>query len=340
MANHQKRILFLCAPFFNYYQHIIKELEEIGFLVDYYNDRPSDSQLLKGLIRLFPTFLTSTVDKYFEKLLHTLEGKTYDIILIVNNKVLTESFLDQLHKENPNGYFIFYTWDSIKFYPNTVNILSYFDIAYSFDQHDTKSIHGLNHLPTFYTNVYKEIGHNTNHEKDSDFTYDLLSVGTAHPNRYIIIKKLIPFMASKELNFNSIMFIEPIRFVYNKLFVRDFKQAKLGDFKFKKVSEDEMISLFTHSKAIFDVPYVGQNGLTLRTLEALGAQRKLITYNKSVMEYDFYNENNVLVLNDKNWSMIPDFLKKTYIELDQNIYDKYSIQAWVRKLLSTWTSPE
>ncbi len=147
----KKKLLFLCSPFFGYYKHIIAELNHQGFDVDHFNDRPSEGQIQKGLIRLFPFMTYSSVTKYFRELLKKIEKKNYDVILIINNKVLTEDFLLGLHHEHTHAYFIFYTWDSVHLYPSTVNLLSYFDVAYSFDHHDCRLVNLIYHLSLFYS---------------------------------------------------------------------------------------------------------------------------------------------------------------------------------------------
>ena len=72
----------------------------------------------------------------------------------------------------------------------------------------------------------------------------------------------------------------------------------------------------------------------MRTFEALGAKRKLITTNSHVMEYDFYRENNVLIV-DRNNPIIPlSFIKAPYEELPIEIYNKYSLSSWLSNIFN------
>lgn len=82
-----------------------------------------------------------------------------------------------------------------------------------------------------------------------------------------------------------------------------------------------------------DVQHPKQIGLTLRCLETLGAKRKLITTNQDIRNYDFYNPNNILVV-DRNNPVVPNgFLNTPYTEVNKGIYDKYSITSWVKHIL-------
>ena len=332
----KKKLLFLCSPFFGYYKHIKVELEQMGFDVDYFNDRPSEGQIQKGLIRLFPFLTYSSTVSYFNSIGKKIHDQNYDVILIINNKILTEDFLAKLHHDHPRAYFIFYTWDSVHLYPSTVNLLSYFDIAYSFDQNDCELINGLHHLALFYTHKHQIVGESLDNSATTTYKYDLSSVGTAHPNRYAVLIKLIPYLKKRGFKIFSYLYVQPIRFVFYKLFVREFRMAKPSEFQFHELSENQMIELFKQSKAVLDIPHFGQSGLTMRTIEALGCKRKLITYNKNIKKYDFYNENNILILDQNSWAMIDDFMKVDYVQIDKAIYQKYNITNWTKTLFETW----
>ena len=74
----------------------------------------------------------------------------------------------------------------------------------------------------------------------------------------------------------------------------------------------------------------------MRTIETLGAKKKLITTNKQIIEYDFYNPANVLVVDRKN-PVIPDvFMITPYVEIPQEIYNKYYIDSWRDTLLQNY----
>ena len=53
-----------------------------------------------------------------------------------------------------------------------------------------------------------------------------------------------------------------------------------------KVPASEVMKIFKESRCVLDAPQAGQTGLTIRTIECLGAKRKLITTNKDIVKYD------------------------------------------------------
>ena len=86
------------------------------------------------------------------------------------------------------------------------------------------------------------------------------------------------------------------------------------------------------SKCILDAPQAGQTGLTIRTIECLGAKRKLITTNSDIRNYDFYNESNILVFNE-SVDLDSVFFTSEYKDIPKDIYEKYSLRNWLKTML-------
>nr|WP_244773209.1 hypothetical protein [Alysiella crassa]UOP06976.1 hypothetical protein LVJ80_00285 [Alysiella crassa] len=72
------------------------------------------------------------------------------------------------------------------------------------------------------------------------------------------------------------------------------------------------------------------SGLSLRTFDALGYRKKLITTNATVAEYDFYHPDNIYIFDGNNFVGIADFLARPYHEIDPKIREKYSFYNWIR----------
>ena len=332
-----KKLLLICSPFFGYFQQIINEISTLGFEVDYYNDRPSENSFVKGIIKIKPKLISRIAKSYFNKIVSETSKIQYDIILIINGKILNEDFILNLRSKQKKAYFIFYTWDAIRLYPLTIELLKHFDICFSFDRVDCLKIEGLHHLPLFYSNAYKTIGNSKNDIAYKNRTLDILSICTTHPNRYQILIRMLPYLRGQGIIVYSYMFIEPFQYIYNKFYVKDFQRAKMKEFSIRSLSEAQNIRLLTQTRTVLDIPHSSQTGLTIRTLEALGSKRKLITYNEEIKFYDFYNENNILIINDNHWDKIVPFLKKEFVDIDEIIYKKYSISSWVAQLLNSWS---
>ena len=73
----------------------------------------------------------------------------------------------------------------------------------------------------------------------------------------------------------------------------------------------------------------------MRTTEILGAKRNLLTTNKEIKKYDFYNENNIYIFNRSKPKIKFDFLIENYENIDNNIYNKYSLKNWIENIFNT-----
>ena len=58
----------------------------------------------------------------------------------------------------------------------------------------------------------------------------------------------------------------------------------------------------------------------------------MITTNTTIKEYDFYNENNILIIDRENPVISAEFIKKEYEKVDPEIYIKYSLEYWLSEL--------
>ena len=88
-----------------------------------------------------------------------------------------------------------------------------------------------------------------------------------------------------------------------------------------------------NSFAIFDIEHPLQRGLTIRSIEALGAGKKLITTNKSIVEEDFYNPKNIYILDRESLLEIPlSFFDSPFQPIAEDIYYKYSISGWIDEI--------
>ena len=72
----------------------------------------------------------------------------------------------------------------------------------------------------------------------------------------------------------------------------------------------------------------------MRCIETLGAKRKLITTNQAILEYDFYDENNILIVNREAPEIPIEFFSKPYQEISSEIYEKYSLDNWIYTIFS------
>lgn len=110
--------------------------------------------------------------------------------------------------------------------------------------------------------------------------------------------------------------------------------SKKKAFYSKPIPYEEVIKLVTESRAILNITLPDQQGATLRDYESIFNEVKLITTNKNIQSFDFYNENNIFVLNEDDLNELPRFVYKPYQKLDSTIVSGYSLDMAVLEMLN------
>jgi hypothetical protein len=330
----RRRVLFLGSPYFDYYQHIIEAFEGHGFDVDHYNDRPSENSFLKAAIRVRPALVNRIVDRYQAKIINETRARHYDLIFVLNGKAFTPAFIEQLKSQHRDAETVLYLWDAIGLYPHVLGFAHLFDRRYTFDSADAATYPNFTLWPLFYTDEYRAIGEAATVE---EFEHDIINVCSAHANRYTLMKWLVPDLRAAGLRVFSYLYLNRLQFLYNRLRVKAFAQARAREFNFRTLPVPHYIALLRRSRAVLDVSHSAQTGLTIRTIETLGARRKLITTNVEVKNYDFYDPSRVLIIDAErpDVAAIKEFVALPQDELDPTIYRHYGIHNWVGEMIGT-----
>lgn len=97
----------------------------------------------------------------------------------------------------------------------------------------------------------------------------------------------------------------------------------------KFVPYKDIVSDIKKSKCILEINQKGQIGLTRRTLEAIFYSKKLITNNKDIMQYNFYNKNNIFILGRDDMEGLQKFLQSPYEDIPCDIAAQYTYRQWI-----------
>lgn len=328
----KKRLLLIAPVYFGYYKDIMQEAKRVGFEVDFICDAPSNSNVSKALGRVNKKLIQIPTTHYFKKeVMPVIEKNTYDIVLVIAGMTFafTQQMVKTIKESQPKARFIMYQWDSEKILPYCTMIHPYFDELYTFDRIDATAHSKYKFLPMFYNEVYESIGKS----HPNSYTYDCMYVGTAHPKKYAEVNNMAKALkGAMPRQFIYHYMPSRLKYIYQKVKDPLFKKAKWSEFQQAKLSKDEMIDVYTHSKCVLDAPQAWQNGLTVRSIECLGAKRKLITTNEDVQYYDFYNENNIYIYKGSFDYEAP-FFKNAYEELPKDVYEKYSLRNWFKTIV-------
>jgi hypothetical protein len=318
-----KNILFISVKTFDYEKFIVNKLIELGSNVTYFDERPSNSILIKGLIRINKNLIYSKITSYYNKILRNIENKKFDFLFVIKGESTPQFFLAEFKRLNPSCVMIYYTWDSFINNPNALKNLDFFDRKITFDYSDSLK-YNIKFRPLFFLDEYSKL------RKSIPKNQKLLFIGTAHSDRYIISQNISKWCNSKEIAVTNFYFIPSIFvFLFKYLFDKTFSNFNVKSLSFKPLNLEQVLNKYIESTIILDINHPNQTGLTMRTFEALGSGRKLITTNKNIKNYPFYNSNNILLIDRDQFNFTEEFFELNYLNYDEKFYDEMSIKGWL-----------
>ncbi|EIF44764.1 Eps11J [gamma proteobacterium BDW918] len=322
------RVLLIAPMFFGYEKLIKKELEDQGATVDYFNDRPDDTFLTKSLIRINRQLIARKTNFYYDKIIGSVRDTHYDHILIVRGEAISKERLIKLRSSQPRAKITLYLWDSMHYNPNARVIKSYVDRVLSFDRVDVDENSDIEFLPLFYGREFEKAANISD-----GYLYDACFIGTIHTDRYRVLEKIIEALESDGLKvFIYCYYPSKILYILRAIVDSGFRRfaKKYIDFSGMKLSD--VVARIAESRTVIDVNRPGQRGLTMRTIEAVGAQRKLITTNTDIVNYNIYTSESVCLVCRSSPIITMEFFSRCDNPYLNDVRNEYSVESWVKQM--------
>lgn len=318
-----KNILLYMTDFYGYNNDIINEIKRQGWNVTWYQDKVKFNICERMLSKVYNGQKKKKFMNYFIKVLEKEKNQKFDLILIIFGATfMNGKHIDLLKTIFPQTPIVYYAWDSVENFPSIRSLFEHADVAYSFDKNDCQQ-YGVNFLPLFYV-VKDDFKKNINYEWDVSTVMSFYNKKSAS---LLSVLDVLPDQISKNL---FIRFRDKIYSLYMNIVNRSTYLKIKKYVRYDSLSREECIDLFRKSRAVIDCPLPNQNGLTMRTFEALALNRKLITTNKNIKKYDFYSPDNIYVVNKKE--KIPINFFNTSFNKEYEIKEVYGIENFVKTL--------
>lgn len=233
-----------------------------------------------------------------------------DLILTIKGDFIDINAIKQFKNYSKKSIAFFN--DSSTRCPKIKKVHSYFDKSFSFEKDDCK-----NYNMHFLTNwIY------TNSSNTTNYTYQISNVSSMD-KRFNLLNNLSIELSKLSIKYKFIV-------LKNK---KNYKSTSL-DIIDQKLSLEEINKLNNESETLLDINRENQEGLSFRIFESLGYKKKLITTNKDIMNYDFYNPKNIYVIDKKFPKIDASFFKEKYEDIPTEILEKYTMNGWFNKITS------
>ena len=326
MTNLAGKKVLLFSPYGctkHYGQAIMVELQKRGAYVDEYDERPSQNALMKIVIRLFKKTVPQIFNNYIKNVIKQNENKDYDYILICRGEAFTTYSIETLRNAYPRAKVVLYLWD-VMHNCKMKDVLDSCDKCMSFDPVDA-SENNIGFRPTFFVDDYLSV------KETNNFMYDVEFICTLYHPRHKMIKELRQQFEQHNIRFFTYLYVPGIiRYIQESLFHFPFYSFK--EISLTPISITGTIDILNKTKCILDVNPPYQTSLSTRAHEAMAARRKYITTNKHIKDYEYYNPNNVLVVDINNPIIPKEFLETPFEPVSEHIMHKYSVRGLVDDL--------
>jgi len=317
MTENKKLILLISYDNWGYNQYIADALEKKSYGVkhiNFHSFRYKYPSFRHKALNFFTKNLGISNLKhihYNDVILNEIRDmESIDAAIYIKADFLSPATIRAINKKARRSVFIIS--DSINRYPKTKKILSLFDKVFSFEKKDCEKYH-----LDFKTNfIYKTVDH-----VSSSYKYKVFNI-SSYDKRFPVLEKIARALYLMKINSKIIVF-KPKK-----------KSEPHLEFVSTPLSISEINTFMEASEIMLDVSRAGQQGLSFRVFESMGLKKKLITTNTDIVTYDFYNPENIFVITDLNHIRIPEsFFNTPYVEIPENIFNKYLIDHWVKELI-------
>ncbi len=310
-----KKVLIIAPEYMGYMEKVADELRKHKNidLTDIHIPSYKYTSLSTKIKNFFLKKLAKDVkftyrENYIKKI---ISNKTFDLILIIRPDMFSLKTLKELKTKTP--LFKTYFYDGIKRYPRKLKTLKFFNEIYSFEPNDCKK-YGFIPITNF---IYEEAPINL---ETKNLKYFIFNISSYDRKRFPILLKIASVLKDQKKNF--------------KIIVKTNKKVEtnnLIDIIKKTMTFEDIKLLLKETICMLDLGQIHKHrGLTFRIFEAMGLHKKIITNNPDIVNYDFYDPQNILVINENKINIPDSFLQSSYNPIPIAIYKKYTLDNWVK----------
>ena len=295
-------------------RQIADELERKGHVVTNINFSTLKYKYPNFFYRIYNFFLKALLKKnlknihFGKQIIQILEKnkEKQDVILTIKGDFIDPQSVLEFKKFTNKS--IAYFNDNIYRCPKIVRVIPNFDEVFSFEKEDCEKYN-----LKFITNwIYTP-----KLETDKPFEYQLFNI-SSKDKRFPVISKIAADLKAKGIIYKIMVFDKKMKTIDPNI-----------EFISKHIQISDVNNYIHGAKLLLDISRKEQKGLTFRVFESLGLEKKLITTNNDIKNYDFYNPNNILIINEENPVIPIDFFNNEYEEVTKSILKKYTLSNWV-----------
>jgi hypothetical protein len=242
-----------------------------------------------------------------------LAGVEEENIIIFDGHVRTE-FLKWIRKNNPKKRIILWLWNTVAEVENNLHLEGIPDgmEIWSYSEYDCKK-YNLSYNTTFFWDKKDKI--------EDEIVQDLYFIGK-DKGRLQKVKYIASVCNERKINF-TYHIVKTHKYSLPK---KEYKSS---------ISYLEVQKNIAKSKAILDIQVSKTAGPSLRALEAVFYGKKLVTDDKNVKTFKFYNKNNIFIIGEDDLNELKAFLDSPVVPIREEDVEYYNVRNWLARFYLT-----
>ena len=320
------RVLICCAEFHGYHYIFKAAFERSGYRCELFDERDCASSTSKALTRLnlrqrFPWAMRA----YRAKLVRRVREFRPDVIVVITPEMIDRRAVQALRAAAPGARIILYMWEALLRKPRGIALIDMVDAAFSYDPLDCEVMPRLQFLPLFHT-----LG-DLPSISESGAGHDVVFIGSVQFARLQALATISKTIARQGRR--GFFFLYAPTLIHWGIFAIAARTLGFrGRISRKQIPHREYLRLHDEARCVIDIQRGTQSGLALRSLDAIFAGRPLLTTNKLIRRYDFFDKAPVGVFSPTDEVLtFPDTSDDLWP--DAELHDRYSLSSWVAILM-------
>lgn len=238
-------------------------------------------------------------------------------IIVIMDAMIIKEYLKWIVNNNPKARVIFCYWNPIALARVSIETVKNAGCevwSYGFEQCNLYQI--KQNAPFYCESMYREARKYTG-EKE----YDIMFAGK-DKGRLEYLESLMKKDYWKDLKWN--IYISPDHFwqIFKKKIYKLFLPYNM------------LLCQQIKSRAVLELVPSDLKETTMRTIDAMCLQQKLITNNTNIINMIYYNKNNIFVMGIDKEEDLQDFLHKPFSPIPYEIWNEYTLDKWIERFIN------
>lgn len=315
-----RRVMLVGIGFYDYEAAIAAELRAFGAVVHSTTDMPPTLQggWRTRLLSRIPPLARAIARRHHERLLRAASATAFDLVIVIKAQDLPMQLIEAVRARLSAATFVLYEWDSLARVPGIEAKLPLFHRKLTFDRHDALARPEFEFRPLFF----RPIPPAPHRDRDIDVSF----VGWLHSDRLAGVRA-VEAQADAE-GLTTFVYLYTGFWTWLRLRLKGQSRGV----HWRTLPYERVADVARRSRCVLDLPHPAQTGLTMRAVESLGAGSKLATTARDIINYDFFDPANILVLDAAAPKIPTGFIRTPQVPVDAAVLARYSLDTWTRQV--------